>query len=150
MTELMRIRTNLYKNYVKELSAYDDVLSEFDDDWLPDIGGVIWIDIYDESDIVGFLIIGKNENDCHPDCDYYICQSYVAPGHREKGLMSQTVSAFLSEHHGVYGYDVLKRNVYADTFWKNLFKRLGTIPVNLARIRDKKIEDKIFLYGFSI
>ena len=84
----------------------------------------LWIDLYDEDLIVGFLIIEFGEN-THPMTDYYIAQAYVTPEHRGKGIMKNAVQNFIKEHGGDYVLFVLLKNPNAEAFWRKIFAEMG-------------------------
>ena len=93
----------------------------------------IWTDIRFMDQIVGFLITGVKP-DCHPSCDYFICQSYVLPEYRNKGLMTDAVNKFVKLHLGRYCMIILKNNNYAKKFWDNRFEDLGYSRMKLLDI----------------
>lgn len=116
----------LYENYMDELEekygvfsdmSAKDILTHYYDDC-----HVIY-PVCDDGELVGFLIIGTAP-DCHPACDYYICQTYVLPEHRRKGLMGRLVSEFLKAHPGKYCLDVIDGNS-ALCFWNKVFTENG-------------------------
>lgn len=155
MTELVKTRIRLYEDYIKELSTFEPELTKYSSEqivgWAEDyMAKAIWVDIYKTADIVGFFIIGTSADNCHPDCDYYISQAYLDPAYRKQGLMTSTAVDFIDEHQGLYGYDVLKDNQYADFYWKKMFKSVGGRPIDLDRVRSREIENKVNVYGFYI
>jgi predicted acetyltransferase len=156
--EINKERHRLYDAYIKELGRYDtELLHEtpaarwkWCEDYITD-PDAYWLDIADDTDsLCGFLIISSSAADCHPVCDYYICQAYVCPDMRGKGLMTKTALSFITAHRGTYGYDVLKGNRKADRFWKSLFAKLNALPIGLALIRNEDIEKKLKIHGYIV
>lgn len=130
------IPKKLYESYRSELEGYradsidetvEETLSLYDTPYNANIL------IRDGNQLAGFLIIGESPN-CHPDCDYFICQAYIKPEHRRKGLMTETLRKFIKEHPGTYCLDVLYGNVYARSFWFKFFKRAGYTDIDLPFI----------------
>ena len=154
MKKLYRIRHKLYADYVKELEKirnlpFPDSNAEkrkWCQDYL-DNSYYNWIDIRDNnSEIIGFLIIGTKP-DCHPDCDYFICQSYIIPENREHHFMTNTVYEFVTNHKGKYCLMILDSNEYANNFWFKLFKDLGCKPMALPIVTDMEFDET--QYGFE-
>lgn len=105
-----------------------------------------WIDIECNGIIVGFLIMAV-EPDCHPDCDYFVCQSYVKPSYRHQGLMSEAVREYERIHSGTkYCMFILNKNRYAYKFWHNLFKEMGYDEMDLRHVIELKHGES--QYGF--
>jgi len=89
--------------------------------------------IFNGGSLAGFLIIGQKP-DCHPDCDYFICQAYIAPEFRGKGLMFNALREFIDRHKGRYCLDVLYHNHRARDYWFRSFRELGYIDITLPFI----------------
>lgn len=150
---LNKIRHSLYADYIKDLEAIkgkpfpdtDEEKRQWCQDYI-DQNHCNWIDITQDGLIVGFLIICTFP-ECHPDCDYFISQSYVHPDYRKHHLMTNAVHKFVTEHTGNYCLMILKRNDYAKRFWFNLFQDLNYKPLDL-RIVCEMEEDEI-QYGFT-
>lgn len=82
----------------------------------------------------GFLAIGFRDN-CHPDCDYFISQTYVGPGHRRKGLMSAFFKQWLDEHKGAtLCMFIIDNNEIAKKFWFSLMPSIGYEPMYLTEV----------------
>lgn len=127
----------LYNDYLRELENYapepftetaDEIIQKYKRNRCNDIRI-----IFHEGSPAGFLIIGKHPN-CHPDCNYFICQSYIAPEYRKKGLMTKALADFEKDHKGRYCLDVLFKNFYARMFWFKRFKELGYVDITLPFI----------------
>lgn len=146
-------RHALYAQYVKDLEEikgfpFPDLPStkfQWCQDYL-DQPYYEWIDIVSDDTVVGFLIIGKAP-DCHPDCDYFICQSYVSKEYRHHFLMTNTVTNFVNSHTGKYCLMILKTNDYAKQFWFNLFNDLGYEPLSLPIVTEMEHDE--IQYGFT-
>ncbi len=124
-------RKSLYKDYLSEIEDIrGEKFSEPEEEknaWCDDYmikSYYTWIDIRYLDQIVGFLIIGTRP-DCHPQCDYFIAQSYIRPGYRKRGLMTDAVTKYVDEHPGKYCMIILEKNTVAELFWSNLFKDLS-------------------------
>lgn len=84
--------------------------------------------------LCGFLAIGFRDN-CHPDCDYFISQTYVEPGHRRKGLMSAFFKQWLDEHKGAkLCMFIIDNNEIAKKFWFSLMPSIGYEPMYLTEV----------------
>lgn len=84
--------------------------------------------------LCGFLAIGFRDN-CHPDCDYFISQTYVEPGHRRKGLMSAFFKQWLDEHKGAtLCMFIIDNNEIAKKFWLSLMPSIGYEPMYLTEV----------------
>ena len=82
----------------------------------------------------GFLAIGFRDN-CHPDCDYFISQTYVESNHRRKGLMSAFFKQWLDEHKGAtLCMFIIDKNEGAKKFWFKLMPELGYEPMKLSDV----------------
>ncbi len=148
-------RNLLYKKYIKELSRYDSELKyfpgseviEWAKEYYEDKQNTSWIDIIQDDQIVGFLIITHKGGDCHPDCDHFIAQAYVLPEKRNQGLMTAAVTRYLQNNPGIYGYDVIIGNRYAKNYWKKYFTNFNAKYIPLKRYRSEELESKLELYG---
>lgn len=107
-----------------------------------------WIDIYDEGKVCGFLIVYQTRE--WAEHDFFICQAYVAPKSRRKGLMSETVMQYTAEHPGIYGLIILERNTYAQKFWKGLFEeKLNMELIGVHKSPDHELEEDERLYIYK-
>jgi predicted acetyltransferase len=149
-------RQHLYREYVDELEnmrglpASERTTSSEIKEWCKDYyenPHYTWIDIYHENQIVGFLIIADKEN-CHPDCDYFIVQSYVEPKFRKKHLMTNAVHSFVSTHKANYCLVIVNNNKFAYDFWFHLFRDLCYKPKVLCETPNTFDED-VTIYGFE-
>ena len=159
VTSIKEERKKLYRQYTLELAQYDpdllNVSTERLDDWaLKHMSHHEWIDIFADGDPypAGFIVIANKgcSEHCHPYCNWFICQAYIKPEHRQKGLMTGTVTEFISERNGLYGLDVFKKNEHADRFWKHLFERVNGLPVDIPRVRSEKDEAKVNMYAYIV
>lgn len=150
-----RIRSRLFREYVREMSGID---SSFDlndgaiKEWCMsyiDNANTEWVDIYSyDGQIVGFLIVSWDSSDCHPECDYYICQAYISPLYRNRGLMSRAVNKYINTHKGLYGLDILRNNHNANQFWLNLFAPYRR--VDLEEVREIETVKNLMLFGYMV
>ncbi len=153
-----RTRQMLYRKYIKELSRYDHDLKycpstevkDWAKDYYEDKKTTTWIDLMQDGSTVGFVIITHHGGDCHPDCDHYIAQTFVLTEHRHRGLATNAVRAYIREHPGKYGYDVIIGNEYAKQFWHKLFLEINAKPIQLCRTRDERTESKLEVFGYMV
>ena len=152
-------RKKLWNQYIHEQAQYDpDLLKESEerlDNWaFKYMSHHEWIDIFADDDPypVGFVVIANKRciEHCHPYYDWFICQAYIKPEYRQKGLMTDAIMEFINERKGLYGFDVFKKNEYANKFWKYLFKKINGIPVDIPRVRSEKDEVKVNMYAYIV
>lgn len=82
-----------------------------------------------------FLAIGFRDN-CHPACDYFISQTYVAPQFRRQGIMTDFAGSWIKQHEGRYCLFIIDRNKPALAFWKKLFTSLNYKPQLLTQVTE--------------
>lgn len=148
----------LYQEYCRELDLYrsipivadDSTVDIWCDDYIND-PNCTWRNIFDKEsgDLVGFLIIGKNGSEKHPDADYGIAQAYVKPEFRKIGLMTSAVHEYLEKHNGIYSLLVIKNNEYALKFWSKLFAGADYKTCNLDERFVNDNGDELVLLGFK-
>lgn len=103
------------------------------DDFLAD-DTLTWNFVYKELDrVIGFMAVGTDPN-CHPDCDFYIAETYVIPEERHNGYMRLLASDFITDNPGKYCMFILDRNERARVFWTQLFSSLGYEPMELRDV----------------
>ena len=146
----------LYRKYVDELDRFrkkpihitEKECREICDEYIRSKNSS-WHNIYDPAtkDLVGFVIIGKEPPEKHPDSLRSIAQAYILPKHRRKGLMTAAVSDYLKRHGGIYSILVLKGNDYAAGFWRRFFKREGYEEIGLAPIHNTGDETVMYAFG---
>ncbi len=119
-------RILLYEQYCVELELYDEEEIDYTSDTAQKVAEVYlkqpcfeWIDIFYCGILVGFLIIGRNL-DIHGN-GFYICEAFVLPRYRRKGLMTAAVKKALDGYHGMVYYEVFRRNLIALAFWRSIF-----------------------------
>ena len=127
---------DLYQAYLDELEQYADepfdmTADDFEKMYKPRHYNKKLI--FDDGKLVGFLIIGQKP-DCHPDCDFFICQAYISPEYRNKGLMTNALNEFVNGNKGRYCLDVMFRNHLARAYWFKRFKEMGYIDITLPFI----------------
>lgn len=83
----------------------------------------------------GFLAIGFRDN-CHPDADLYIAQTYTVSEYRRQGIMRRFFTDWLnSQRKGVkLCMFIIDRNETAKKFWFSLMPSLGYEQMPLAEI----------------
>ena len=135
------VKHGLYSKYIEELSQIagvdklmegnecrkccDEYISAKDSSWHNVFG--------QDGKLVGFLIIGKEVPERHPDALRSVAQAYVLPEYRSRGLMSAALSDYMSRHRGVYSILVLKDYTNAKEIWNHLFKKNGYRECGLDR-----------------
>ena len=91
--------------------------------------GIRWHAILEEGEEVGFLVLGHGWVYCHPMCDLHVCQAYVEPGHRGRGLMGEAVRRLVGAPAvRAVSLMVLKANEGARSFWPHMFESMGFGP----------------------
>ena len=144
----------LYKEYCLSLGKYDKRLLTIDSDRIVHEyyldPRAEWIDIYDNGEPVGFLIICLSGGDCHPDADYCIAQAFILEEHRRKGLMFNTVSEFLQSHKGIYTLDVIQGNEQAEWFWDKVLEANNAEYIYLPEVRRENICGNLNMRSFHI
>lgn len=148
-------RYRLYRDYISEIeeiigAPFNESKQE-QKQWCTDYLQAdysTWIDITYDGKIVGFLIITQAP-ECHPDCDYFIAQSFVSKDFRRKHLMSNAVYQYVTTHKGCYCLDILNANTFAYDFWFKMFKDLGYKPINLKDIKSP-FDIDVTTYGFTL
>lgn len=126
-------RCALYDEYNAELSHYGAVRGHPEETktWAESFMELPWrwVDIYaDDGRLAGFLILGFGLA-CHPECDVYIAETYLAPDHRGRGLMSAAVKDSLKKNFSrSVALDVLPKNELALAYWPELFREMGWPP----------------------
>lgn len=144
----------LYKEYCLSLGQYDKRLLSADSNSIAHEyyldPQTEWIDIYDEDQPVGFLIICFHGGDCHPEADYCIAQAFILEEHRRKGLMFNTVSEFLQSHKGIYTLDIIKGNEQAEWFWDKVLEANGAEYIDLPEVRRKSVCGNLNMRSFYI
>ena len=122
----------LYEEYIRDLEMIKCIPFDetYEEQWCICQGYLeryhyTWIDIYCDDIIAGFLIIGITP-DCHPDCDYSICQSFVKREYRGKGLMTAAINDFIDAHSlDKYSFVIHDNNAAALRFWRKRFTEIG-------------------------
>lgn len=150
-------RQELYYYYAKELNDYgadyDELDAYIDCDeyqWCLDFE---WCDITDSNGLlIGFVVFGINGDATeHPDCDYFIAQTYMARPYRKQGLMKNFLKEYFEKHPGKYCLYILEKNYPAKNFWKCVENECGLKPLVLDELPFyyPNKEDSAVLYGFE-
>lgn len=132
----------LYQKYIRELDTFRETPIQMPENEVRKIcdeyinaSNSSWKNIHDpvSKKLVGFVIIGKEFPEKHPDSLRSVAQAYVLPEFRKKGLMTAVMSKYMekSNHKGIYSLLILKGNEYAKGFWKRFFEREGYKEVSL-------------------
>lgn len=157
MVDVENGRKALYTAYLEELDTYrisprPEPLDE-QQQWFYDYlnnNDCHWHDIIWDDQLVGFMITSGVLPNCHPDADYSICEAYIVPEYRRKGLMSATVQRFVCEHPGIYCLLVIQGNRNAQHFWTNLFHQMGATDVALSSSSIVSNGEQLCLHGFRV
>lgn len=158
MSVLNTLRRRLYGAYLLELEQCRDEprenipesqIDEWFQEYLDDLW-CLWQDIRCGDSLAGFLIIGRGGANCHPDADTAICEAYISPEYRHKGLMRNAVASYVQSHSGTYCLIVLPENRYAKAFWPKLFADLGYEQISLDDCYLCSVEGcaSVELFGF--
>lgn len=150
-------RHDLYAEYCGELNGFrgadDNLMTMFQmyencEEYFRAVG-CMWHDIWMDDQIVGFIIIGNGLPYAHPESDYSICEAYVSPEYRHRGLMTSVVRSVVEESPGIYSLLVLDGNNYAKLFWQKVFASMRYIPVQLDDQYVDPHGDHVVSYGFK-
>ena len=123
----------MYAQYSDELAQYDDGPA-VDPKWSDKVADkymsnedpcLEWIDIRADGHIVGFLIVYLHigEGRYLFRQQIRICEAYILPSYRKKGLMREAVQELLKGGHDV-SFEVYKRNP-AIEFWRKILAENG-------------------------
>ena len=152
-TDNLLRKRELFDDYIAILAKYDSEISTLSEDEIDEWFSryfedhEYWIDIKSDDKVVGFLIVGERDGDCHPDTDYTISQVYVEKAYQNSGLASKCVLDFLSDHSGKYALDILHGNEDGRYFWNSIFKLLEIKPYSLREVRENA--GPVDLIGFD-
>ena len=121
-------KISMYVDYCIELDKYDPDEETYPINQAKQVAkeylqrdDFVWTPIYDGIDEVGFLITAD-------DLPFfgngkYICEAYIRPDHRKRGLMTQTVQEMLKKCSIVH-LEVFMANP-AIWFWTHMFSETG-------------------------
>lgn len=146
----------LYKKYIRELDTFREFPVQMPENDIRKIcdeyiqaRNSSWHNIYDPESktLVGFVIIGKEFPEKHPDSMRSVAQAYVLPKYRRKGLMTSVMADYMTRHEGVYSLLILEGNEYAKGFWKKFFEKEGYEEVPLAP--DPEGYGEAMLFGYA-
>lgn len=145
-------KIELYRRYYREIEGYikpkekesDEEITRMADDF---INGehIKWINIYEGTNLVGFLIIVKKPI-CHPDADYHVADSYVMPEYRHRGKMRTAFEDYMKRHPGIYCLDIVDNDEGGMAFWMKTMIEMKCKPVVLRKIVSR---EGISQYGFE-
>lgn len=138
-------RKEMYKDYCKELDAYDEGGIIYPDSQADYVANcyihnpkVTWVDVFDEKEVVGFLIFvgGKKE--------IRIIEAYVIPGKRHLGFMTAVL-----DKSGILGSDqivleIFRKNILAAGFWKRYMQKRGFKLVYKGLITEDGLRKHIY------
>ena len=111
--------------------------------------GCTWHDIWMDDQIVGFIIVGVQVPYCHPEADYSICEAYILPEYRKRGLMTAVVRSLVEDDPGRYSLLVLDGNKYAQAFWPKVFASMRYKPCSLSDEYVNPHGDHVQNFGFE-
>ena len=103
----------------------------------------VWLQFF------GFVIVGSHAPYSHPFSDYSICEAYVLPEYRKRGLMTSVVCSLVEECPGKYSLLVLDHNEYAKNFWSKVFASMRYVPYDLDFGAVDSHGDHLCLFGFK-
>lgn len=119
-------REHLYKAYIEELKFFNPLLRNrteasilADYDTVSKFKDVIWIDLFNGPETVGFILIATGEH-CTIDADYLIMETYVHPKYRSKGVCYKMINRIFKKNPGKYGMFILNSNIEAHKFWNKV------------------------------
>lgn len=120
------IRKKLYEQYVKELNENKTAEEQIEKEMnlRMDSPYVHWVDIYFDTNPIGFLTVGLLLTE-REKADKRIMDAYVMPAFRRRHLASVTIRQYLKKYPGTYQVDILDYNYNIQKFWKTTFERNG-------------------------
>lgn len=130
----------LYQQYIRELDTFRETPIQMPENEVRKIcdeyinaSNSSWKNIHDpvSKKLVGFVIIGKEFPEKHPDSLCSVAQAYVLPEFRKKGFMTAVMADYMTGHKGIYSLLIMEENEYAKGFWKRFFKKEGYKEVPL-------------------
>lgn len=127
-TKQIKIFKKMYGEYIEELKMYSPRLKE-EDFTYEEMMKVMFnkcTDIYFvkiEEKIIGFVIIGIQYPERHPDLNFSICEFYILPEHRRQGIGENIIKQILKNYKGLMSLYVLKENITAKLFWNDVARK---------------------------
>lgn len=131
---------SLYLEYLAELDSFlDSPPTESEAEikrWALDY--LLWdyakiVPVTKKKHLVGFLIV-CSQPECHPDCDWFIAQTYIKKEYRGKGIMSGLAKEYIRKNPGRYCLFIVNNNEEAKKFWRNVFRDLHYTEFAIADI----------------
>lgn len=127
-TKQIKLFKKLYNAHIQELKYYSPRLREEGftyDDMMKVIFNkstdIFFINYGD--DVVGFVIVGVQYPEIHPDVNYSICEIYVLPEYRRRKAAENTVRHICKKYKGTMCLYILRDNVTAKLFWNSISKK---------------------------
>ena len=108
-----------------------------------------WHDVFMDGQIIGFIIVGHHAPYAHPSSDYSICEAYIRPEYRKRGLMTSVVRSVVEDCPGRYSLLVLDNNQYAKAFWNKVFSSMRYVPYDLDMDCVDSHGDHVCVFGFK-
>lgn len=145
----------MYKPYSDELARYCTRLAEqpmtemlIDEQYFNDVQLFkYFIEINGET--VGFIILQYVDESFYVVKPlWYIVEFYILPKYRRKHYGELAVKFFLDFYHKDFFYFVLKRNLPAQRFWKNITRKLKLKQVERPDILND--DDELDIYAFEV
>lgn len=124
-------RQQIFIQYLRELEQYlpDQEYSEQDEvDYFHTLRtnpNLIWVDVYNETDLVGFVVIDSSPR----YADWHIVETFIVPEYRRQHYMSNALQTFMATHPGTYSLYILNQNQVAKHFWATLFANVGYVLI---------------------
>jgi len=139
---------NIFNIYQNELSVYADdffALNEngyFDESTVNEIlpfgGGVYPYIVYDETGVVGFVMV--TEGEYPPEgCAYCFQEVFIVSARRGSGAAREAVYLAMQGRIGRWGLNVFEKNLRARAFWEKLIAECGK-NVRVGRGEEHMIE----------
>ena len=138
-------KTRLYYRYCIEILRYNTLDShctyaeakKYVREWMANGQYAKWTDIFDENgNLCGFLITMNGVVYTH-EKELHICEEYIIPGSRHKGLMKKAVGEEIAKTNPEsIGLEIYDLNTYAKVFWKKILRDFGFKETDNHRIAD--------------
>ena len=107
----------------------------------------VWRLVMDGDRFIGFLLTCRSKDLANVGAGFEITESFVLPQYRRRGIMTKLVTDVLSNEEGRCLMLVLKRNLYAFSFWRHLFRKAGWHAYYFPRPKD--LDGDILLLGWE-
>ncbi|WP_123040545.1 GNAT family N-acetyltransferase [Cohnella candidum] len=139
------ILMNLMTLFLHDLSEFNNDLEinqsnglfEFDVfEWFFEKEGLTPFFIYNESKIIGFILLQSGPYTNQEFADYVLNSFFIQKKYRRQGLGREACKLFFKQFPGRYAISQLKNNVPAVQFWKNIYKSIDVEFYEKEEIED--------------